>query len=676
MQSSQSKKGIALISALSFLVVTGIFVGIALLVSASNKILSVNSSQTYRAQLAAETGLEQSLQESYYRLSFNDTKPLNLENLRRQLDKLQVYAGKTAVNFHEFGPAKELNGSLADGSKYTVTMRRIDLKDKTIISLLSRGSFGENKPRAIRTISQELIFYNELGDSSSFAVLANKSNGLFTNSIISSLETAYHDAKLLNLKALDKNERDLVANNYRVKIASLEKVLDQSDEIDSLVTGTIYSRGENNLLSARKLKGIAFQKRNESQTPILSNSAPKAFSNLHIEDCRHGCTTKNAAFYENYPKSNYPDIELLNEFPLAIKDADNDRFISDHEWQAAIASDGNLGAVKGGKKRLYGQSLQNADTEILDSVMNSHAILEGNSINPLVLTGSVYFDGDVVISGKITGSGKIIARGNIFIVGDISYACDDDSQDFTWFSSAKTGCDYSKPKELPKLALLAGKNIIIGDYQSYKYSPKATFDLATKDSELSYLAQQMANYNRLELIHMQNNPGYQAKFYSFFEDAKVYSCSVCRSYADLSPIDDKILKNSVVISLNPMDNWLAKDKTDKLASAKIIKDIWQKNISDYKRGFDSKLHIDALLHANHGIFANLFAESKTKARMQINGSVFANEISLNVQNGLEIYFDNRLSEMIKIEEPTLKIKRANYRLLKQNESLSYEGLRD
>jgi len=464
MSKSQTKKGIALISALSFLVITGIFVGIALLVSANNKILSVNSSQSYRAQLAAEAGLEHSLNTSYYQLSFTNSKPLNLENLRLELDNIQIYAGTTSNNLHEFGPAKELSGSLADGSKYQLKIRRIDLKDKTIIRLDSVGYLGDNKPQAVRRISQDLVFYNELSDSSSFAVLANKSNGIFSNSIISSLETAYHDAKLLNLKSLNNSQRELVANNYRVKVASLENILDQAKDIDSLLTGTIYSRGENNLLAAQNLKGIAFKELNGEQSPVLSDKPAEVFNNLYIEDCKLACSSKNAAFYANYPKSNYPDIELVNQFPLAIKDKNQDQRISENEWQAAISNDKNLGAIKGGKKRLYAQIIKNADSEILDSVILANALLEGNAINPLLLEGSVYFSGDVVISGKISGSGKIIARGNIYIVGDISYACDNNSQDFSWFSSAKTSCDYSKPKELPKLALLAGKNIIIGDY--------------------------------------------------------------------------------------------------------------------------------------------------------------------------------------------------------------------
>ncbi|HHO55108.1 MAG TPA: hypothetical protein ENK21_01875 [Trueperaceae bacterium] len=671
MGQSRKNKGIALISALSFLVITGIFVGIALLVSANNKILSVNSSQSYRAQLATEAGLEHSLQNTLYQLSFSKNAKLNLENLRIELDKIQIYAGNSQGNLHEFGKPKELSGSLPDGSNYKITIRRIDLKDKTILRLDSIGFIAEfNKPQAIRRISQDLVFYNEFSDSSSFAILANRSSGLFKSSIISSLETAYHDAKLLNLKNLSNKERELVANNYRVKVASLENILDQAKDIDSLVTGTIYSRGENNLLLARKLKGIAFKELNSEQTPILSNKAAESFKNLNVEDCLQGCSSKNAAFYENYPKSNYPDIELLNEFPLAINDENLDQIISDKEWQLTIANDKNLGSLKAGKKRLYAQSIKNADSEILDSVVNANALLSGNGINPLIIEGSVYFDGDVVISGKLTGSGKIIARGNIYIVGDISYACDNNSQDANWFSSAKTSCDYSKPKDLPKLALLAAKNIIIGDYKAAKYSPKANFN---SNEKLTYLAQQMANYNRLELAHMQTNPSYNAKFYSFFADSKIYSCNSCTSKNELVEIDQEIIKNSSIISINPKDNWLGSDKTDKLSSVKEIHNLWQENIGNK---FNNKLHIDALLHANQGIFGNLFSQSKTNAKMQINGSVFAQDISLNAANGLEIYFDNRLSEMINISEPKLNIRRANYHLLKQNDAPSYKAIRD
>lgn len=674
----RKNKGIALISALSFLVITGIFVGIALLVSANNKILSVNTSQTFRAQLAAEAGLEQSLYQSYYQLNFDTNKLLNLENLRLELDKNQIYAAKSTKNLHEFGPSKELNGELSDGSQYSIIIRRIDLKDKTIIRLDSRGSIGDiSKPQAMRRISQDLVFYNKLSDSSSFAVLANSSNGLFNKSIISSLETVYQDTKLLNLKNLSNAERALVANNYRVKVASLKNILDQANDIDSLVTGTIYSRGKNNLLAAQKLEGIEFKKLNNENSTVLSEKASQSFSHLDVEDCSQNCSKKNAAFYENYPTSNFPDVELLAEFPLAIKDKNQDHIISDNEWQAAIADDKNLGSLKAGKKRLYSQTIKNADSEILDYNILANAVLEGNSINPLIITGSVYFDGDVIISGKITGSGKIIARGNIYIVGDISYACDNNSQDASWFSSAKTNCDYSKPEDLPKLALLAGKNIIVGDYQAYKYSLEPAFDLADKDSsKLSYLAHQMAIYNQLEHNHKQINPSYKAKFYSFFEDSKAYRCNICNSYNDLIEIDENTLKISSIISINPKGNWLAQNKNDKFESAKLIHNLWQKNINSFKRGFRNDLRIDALLHANHGVFGNLFAESKTKARMQINGSIFASEISLNAKNQLAIYFDNRLSELINLAEPELKIKRINYRLLKQNSSLDYEAMRD
>ncbi len=517
-----------------------------------------------------------------------------------------------------------------------------------------------------------------MADSASFAVLANNSNGVFSNSVISSLETVYDDSgKLLDLRNLDSNGRKQVANNYRIKIATLKNVLDSAKDINSLVTGTIYSRGKNNLLAAQKLKGIAFKELNAEASTVLSDKPSEVFNRLDIEDCNNICRKKNAAFYKNYPTSNFPDVKLLAEFPLAILDKNKDQKISDSEWQRAINTDRNLGSLAAGKKRLYSQDIKNTDSEILNSNISANAVLEGSSINPLVLTGSVYFDGDVVISGKVTGSGRIIARGNIYIVADISYACDNNSQDATWLSSAKIDCDYSKPKELPKLALLAAKNIIIGDYQSYQYSQKPALDLANKEnSKLSYLAQQMAIYNQLEHNRKQDNPSYKAKFYSFFEDSKVYSCITCKSYADLKEIDEDILKNSSIISINPKDNWLGNDKNNKFSSAISIHNLWQKNINSFKRGFRTDLKIDALLHANHGVFGNLFKESKTKARMQINGSVFASEISLNAQNQLAIYFDARLSKLINLEEPALKIRRANYRLIKQNSSVDYEAIRD
>ncbi len=78
---------------------------------------------------------------------------------------------------------------------------------------------------------------------------------------------------------------------------------------------------------------------------------------------------------------------------------------------------------------------------------------------PMQLTGTIIVNGDLVIRGKVLGSGRIVARGNIYVVGDLVYACDATG-------TPCTKAQYAAGTNLPKLALLAGGNIIVGDYDA------------------------------------------------------------------------------------------------------------------------------------------------------------------------------------------------------------------
>jgi hypothetical protein len=99
----------------------------------------------------------------------------------------------------------------------------------------------------------------------------------------------------------------------------------------------------------------------------------------------------------------------------------------------------------------------------------------GTSNTALKLDGSIYINGDLVIRGRISGQGRIIARGNIYIVGDLVYDCSEGST----FKACGVS-DYATPGNLPKLALLAGGNIVVGDYDF----PDTRVDLANRNFDL------------------------------------------------------------------------------------------------------------------------------------------------------------------------------------------------
>lgn len=113
------------------------------------------------------------------------------------------------------------------------------------------------------------------------------------------------------------------------------------------------------------------------------------------------------------------------------------------------------------------------NTSNADTIMSTTGKLDGNAIldggtlsgnSYFDLAGTVYINGDVVLRGLIRGQGRIIARGNIYIVGDFVYACDNPPP-----LTTKRACkisDYKNPDYLPRIALLAGGSILVGDYDA------------------------------------------------------------------------------------------------------------------------------------------------------------------------------------------------------------------
>jgi hypothetical protein len=105
----------------------------------------------------------------------------------------------------------------------------------------------------------------------------------------------------------------------------------------------------------------------------------------------------------------------------------------------------------------------NAASALLSSSgrFDGNLIIDGGRIqgsqNPVMITGTIAVNGDVIIRGRIKGAGRIVARGNIYVVGDLVYDCGN--------RSCKTD-EYANPADLPRLAMLAGGNMVIGDYDA------------------------------------------------------------------------------------------------------------------------------------------------------------------------------------------------------------------
>jgi hypothetical protein len=84
----------------------------------------------------------------------------------------------------------------------------------------------------------------------------------------------------------------------------------------------------------------------------------------------------------------------------------------------------------------------------------------GSSNISISVTGTIHVNGDLVIRGQVKGEARFIVRGNVYVVGDVVYGCETTACKIV----DGTKPSYRIPKELPKLALLAGGSIIVGDY--------------------------------------------------------------------------------------------------------------------------------------------------------------------------------------------------------------------
>jgi hypothetical protein len=122
---------------------------------------------------------------------------------------------------------------------------------------------------------------------------------------------------------------------------------------------------------------------------------------------------------------------------------------------------------------------------------DGNLIIDAGRINPdsgsgFTIDGTLLINGDLVIRGRVSGQGRIVARGNIYVVGDLVYDCGS-----TGSYHSCTTSDYSNIDSLPKLALLAGGNIVVGD-----------FDVA--DSRMGTSSNQGDNNRAFDLLNDQN----------------------------------------------------------------------------------------------------------------------------------------------------------------------------
>lgn len=741
-QRKDGRQGIALVAVLILLAVTVAFLTVALKVSGSNQRTSSDNLRTYQAQLAAEAGLQRVIAESWFtpyeehqHEDVPDDYQVTLLTFRQQLDKAGINAGASGFNTYNFGDEVVFEEDL-EGASYSALVRRVDVGSSyTLLRLDITGFTGDPKaPGATRRMSTDLRVQVPQTDSQGFAVLGNNANCIFCHTQISSLEAAYDkNGTLVNLTTTDG--RKALVDKQRVKLAFLENLLtDRLTEMQSLVTGTIYTRGMTNVAARTgTLNAVPLKIIDKQSTSLLSSEAAKTLTELDAIDCSTLCEKRHGLFYKNYPSQNGADGDVPETFPILIPDVNNNRQIEHAEWRDAIASEDSSGTLKGGSITLRAtkavgerevqlnsssSSSQTVATlttnESVDGVQG-HVVLEGTSTKPLVLEGAVYINGDVVLRGTITGDGKIIARGNIYITGDVIYACDDNSSDFNWRASQRTSCSYNTPEKLPRLGVIAGENILVGAYMTPATSSKGrpTDQLTRLDftstspdelakwfvdagasleepQTLSYTTVQMALFNESEYRKAKGSSNYLPRFYRLRDDGAVFRCGkgfsmtkddYCKTYGELTDLsasalmnttDKAILERATFLSATPSNAWLGTDAQD---SELALRAQWVRSVEDSRS--PAALRLDGLYYTPNAIFGNLPTSSATQGKLLLNGSLAAADIALLAPAGLTLNNDERLTAMLDISEPVYVVQTlSNYRLLDTDAVVDYGAVKE
>ena len=475
--------GFAIVTAISFLAVTAVFASVAVFLAVSNQRQSANLVNTTQAQYAAEAGVEDTIK-TYWFDTFASikTKERSLVKFRLQLDTLLLASVNVGTKNKKSpdSPPTQLTGSVPTNvgvANYTTTIQRFDINDsfprRTILRLRSLGKISNT---TTRVITQDLIILAPKYNGLEFALLTENANCIFCHASVTSMEDAYRASG--TRPKLD-----------RIKVATLNSLEVRETSADTFVGGSIYTRGAFQAdnggagspmsLIGTKAAGTDVKTYNvDSVTGQVDSTAGVSLDTT--QDCIpvSKCTA-NKNFYTNYPQGDGPDGKIPDDFPLPVpeKPGSVNREIDPLEWTDAISEtaldEGVAASLLGGERQLFAGAYNQAAAKSASLVNGTtgtvgNVVLKGTDADPLNITGTIYIKGDVVISGRVKGDGKIVASGNIYVMGDLEYNCID--------TQAVVNCDYGAKDangelKLPKFGLVAGGNVMTGDF----LSPRGAF---------------------------------------------------------------------------------------------------------------------------------------------------------------------------------------------------------
>lgn len=629
------------------------------------------------ATVAAEAGLEYATNELWgdYLGGLGSNLPL-LNGFRGFLDKVAP-VGKITNLLTK--PIPFVNGANID----SILVDRSDSSGGTLLKVKSTGSY---KGRT-RTIVQHFDCSGESFVGFDYALLAKNIDCVMCHAEFDNVERYYN------------TDASLWGTFDRVKVASLESLLIRTNDAQSRIAGTLYTRG--NLLGTKgsgnngitsgisaitSLTGSTFVGYSlDSSGKIMQDKKGQLISDkLDIALLgKDGLLPKYGQVYANYPEKieAMTDGILPTEFPPVISDSNGNRVVDDEEWKAKV-SEAALGSVSGGVayglphgKALDTKSLPTksnaAEGNAKEGYYDGNMVLVGTEKEPIVIEGTLAVNGDVMISGPVKGAGKIIARDNIYFTGNVTYAdgekfgvAEDGTQNLMSYGAGGNILigDFLTPENYNKDKY--GKNkVVLYDDSNKKYPSylsAETMDLAPEldnGHSTSFASAQAMLFNKAEYAKAMSTKGYVPRYYGVGPKQRIYRQATEETATDYeswaaAEITSKESVGAVISTLLPKDSWISPTQ---------FKQIWWDDEARRDKDVEERLRIDGLLYTNNTIMGGAHSynrhKSKLNGTLEVRGAIVAADLGLlapgdsrarkNAQ-GFRLYYDKRVKNYLSV----------------------------
>ena len=471
MKTKHYQKGIAMVAALGFMVITVALIGTLLVVNISNKRLTAYNKQSVQTQFAAEAAIDQAVV-TFWHAASRSIEAAEGAGYKKSIEDYRDYWDNLTTPLESdvdvddvpiFGPPITLTGSLDNGTTYQVAVSRKDIGAKSTLQMISTSNLGSETTRQLQQDFNVEFPPFELD----FALLTDSINCTFCHSAFISMESAYDfdhgnsSADYLVNITNQSNRKDAAAGTERVRVAVLRQLLAEPGgwRANTLVGGTIYTRGSQNIIGdtsdcdggsgcQSNVFGPRYQVSDGKVLPLIANEDYEEFKNFPDNpinnseetflcsssqgDGNAGCEQAAARGYTDYPIAKEGKVAPIDGivpatefFPSPVLDLDGNRHIDDNEWKSAVEGV-VLGQITSAEALLVSNTELNGEiksgyTDTFTFTNVSAADIDGleskSSLTPSATRG---VPGNLILIGTDTNPIKL--QGKIYVDGDVVIA--------------------------------------------------------------------------------------------------------------------------------------------------------------------------------------------------------------------------------------------------------------